>query len=91
MDGIKEQTKQSLLNMSKVLEASGSSLDKVVKTTVFLKDMNEFAQMNEVYSTVSITSCLFFCSLSLKQTSSFPSINLHVVLLKLHVFLKMYL
>ncbi|CEI98511.1 Putative Endoribonuclease L-PSP [Rhizopus microsporus] len=46
-----EQTKQSLLNMSKVLEASGSSLDKVVKTTVFLKDMNEFAQMNEVYST----------------------------------------
>ncbi|CAO3662635.1 hypothetical protein G6F70_003716 [Rhizopus microsporus] len=49
--GIKEQTKQSLLNMSKVLEASGSSLDKVVKTTVFLKDMNEFAQMNEVYST----------------------------------------
>lgn len=91
MGGIKEQTKQSLLNMSKVLEASGSSLDKVVKTTVFLKDMNEFAQMNEVYSTVSITSCLFFCSLSLKQTSSFPSINLHVVLLKLHVFLKMYL
>lgn len=60
MDGIREQTKQSLLNMSKVLEASGSSLDKVVKTTVFLKDMNEFAQMNEVYSTVSITSCLFF-------------------------------
>lgn len=60
MGGIKEQTKQSLLNMSKVLEASGSSLDKVVKTTVFLKDMNEFAQMNEVYSTVSITSCLFF-------------------------------
>ncbi|ORE11463.1 endoribonuclease L-PSP, partial [Rhizopus microsporus var. microsporus] len=51
VDGIKEQTKQSLLNMSKVLEASGSSLDKVVKTTVFLKDMNEFAQMNEVYST----------------------------------------
>jgi 2-iminobutanoate/2-iminopropanoate deaminase len=64
VDGIKEQTKQSLLNMSKVLEASGSSLDKVVKTTVFLKDMNEFAQMNEVYSTVSITSCpfLFFIS-----------------------------
>ncbi|KAG1357764.1 hypothetical protein G6F62_001318 [Rhizopus arrhizus] len=48
--GIKEQTKQVLLNMSNVLEASGSSLDKVVKTTVFLKDMNDFNSMNEVYS-----------------------------------------
>lgn len=71
MDGIKEQTKQSLLNMSKVLEASGSSLDKVVKTTVFLKDMNEFAQMNEVYSTVSITSCPFLFLIS--KTNKFFS------------------
>lgn len=51
--GIKEQTRQVLLNMSNVLEASGSSLDKVVKTTVFLKDMNDFNSMNEVYASVS--------------------------------------
>ncbi|KAI8087820.1 endoribonuclease L-PSP [Gilbertella persicaria] len=48
--GIKEQTHQSLTNMAEVLKASGSSLDKVVKTTVFLKDMNEFVAMNEVYA-----------------------------------------
>ncbi|KAI9248602.1 endoribonuclease L-PSP [Sporodiniella umbellata] len=48
--GIKEQTRQSLANLSEVLKASGSSLDNVVKTTVFLKDMNDFASMNEVYA-----------------------------------------
>jgi len=47
--GIAEQTEQVLKNLSAVLEAAGSSLDRVVKTTVFLVDMFEFAQMNEVY------------------------------------------
>ncbi|CAO3687280.1 unnamed protein product [Rhizopus microsporus] len=47
--GIKEQTEQVLKNLETVLKASGSSLDKVVKTTVFLKDMNDFVAMNEVY------------------------------------------
>ncbi|HEX8774536.1 MAG TPA: RidA family protein [Pyrinomonadaceae bacterium] len=47
--GIKEQTEQVLRNLSAVLEAAGSGLDRVVKTTVFLADMNEFAAMNEVY------------------------------------------
>ncbi|ORE11984.1 endoribonuclease L-PSP [Rhizopus microsporus var. microsporus] len=47
--GIKEQTEQVLKNLEAVLEASGSSFDKVVKTTVFLKDMNDFVAMNEVY------------------------------------------
>jgi 2-iminobutanoate/2-iminopropanoate deaminase len=46
---IQAQTERVLLNASAVLEAAGSSLSKVVKTTVFLKDMNEFAAMNEVY------------------------------------------
>ncbi|TPX56671.1 hypothetical protein PhCBS80983_g04356 [Powellomyces hirtus] len=50
--GIVPQTRQALKNMKAVLEASGSSLDKVVKTTVFLKDMNDFAEMNKVYSEV---------------------------------------
>ena len=47
--GIGEQTEQVLKNLSALLEASGSSLAQVVKTTVFLADMKEFAAMNEVY------------------------------------------
>jgi 2-iminobutanoate/2-iminopropanoate deaminase len=47
--GIAEQTEQVLRNLNAVLEAAGSSLDQVVKTTVFLADMNDFAAMNEVY------------------------------------------
>lgn len=47
---IQEQTHQVLRNLAAVLEASGASLSTVVKTTVFLADMGEFAAMNEVYS-----------------------------------------
>ena len=47
--GIAEQTEQVLKNLSAVLEAAGSGLDRVVKTTVFLADMDEFGAMNEVY------------------------------------------
>ena len=47
--GISEQTRQSLLNVKAVLEAAGASLSDVVKTTVFLSDMNNFAEMNKVY------------------------------------------
>ncbi|MCI6259990.1 MAG: RidA family protein [Pyramidobacter porci] len=47
---IEEQTRQSLENVKAVLEAAGSSMDKVVKTTVFLKDMNDFAVMNGIYA-----------------------------------------
>ena len=49
--GIKEQTERTLLNLKAVLEAGGSSLGQVVKATVFLKDMNDFAAMNAVYAT----------------------------------------
>lgn len=47
--GVREQTEQVLLNMSKVLEAAGTGLGRVVRTTVFLADMEDFAAMNEVY------------------------------------------
>lgn len=47
---VAEQTEQVFKNLSEVLTAAGSSLDKVVKTTVFLADMNDFAEMNDVYS-----------------------------------------
>ncbi len=48
-DKVAEQTEQVLRNLSEVLRAAGTSLDNVVKTTVFLADMNDFSEMNEVY------------------------------------------
>jgi 2-iminobutanoate/2-iminopropanoate deaminase len=47
--GIAEQTRQALNNLKHVIESGGSSLENVVKTTVFLKDMNDFQAMNAVY------------------------------------------
>jgi 2-iminobutanoate/2-iminopropanoate deaminase len=47
---VAEQTEQVLKNLSAVLEAAGTSLDNVVKTTVFLADMGDFAAMNDVYA-----------------------------------------
>ena len=47
---VAEQTEQVLKNLSAVLEAAGTSLNEVVKTTVFLADMNDFAAMNDVYA-----------------------------------------
>ncbi|MGE4294399.1 MAG: RidA family protein [Campylobacterales bacterium] len=47
---VKAQAEQALTNLSKVLEAAGSSMSKVVKTTLFLADMNDFAAVNEVYA-----------------------------------------
>lgn len=49
--GIQAQTRQVFMNLQAILEAAGSSLDQVVKTTVFMQDMGEFAMMNEVYAT----------------------------------------
>ena len=49
-EDIKEQTRQSLLNVKAVLEAAGMTMDDVVKTTVLLADMGDFTAMNEVYS-----------------------------------------
>ena len=49
--GVEAQTRQALRNLQAVLEAAGASLHQVVKTTVFLADMNDFAAMNAVYAT----------------------------------------
>ncbi|MBA3992863.1 MAG: reactive intermediate/imine deaminase [Cyanobacteria bacterium DS2.3.42] len=50
IDGpIADQTKRVMTNLAAILEAAGASLAKVVKTTVYLKDMGDFAEMNEVY------------------------------------------
>ena len=48
--GVKEQTRQSLTNAKAILESAGLGLQNVVKTTVFLADMGDFAAMNEVYA-----------------------------------------
>lgn len=49
-EGISAQTEQSLENVRNILKAAGSGMDSVVKTTVFLSDMNDFSEMNAVYS-----------------------------------------
>ena len=48
--GIKAQTRQSLLNVQAILKEAGLTMDNVLKTTVFLADMNDFADMNSVYA-----------------------------------------
>ena len=49
-DGIKEQTKQALTNASNILKEAGTDLSHVVKTTVYMADMGDFAAMNEIYA-----------------------------------------
>ncbi len=51
MGDVKKETRQTFENIKAILEAAGSSLDKVVKCNVYLKDINDFAAMNEVYKT----------------------------------------
>lgn len=48
-EGIEAQTRQSLDNVKAVLEAGGSSLDKAIKVTIFLKDLNDFGTVNKIY------------------------------------------
>lgn len=73
-EDIKAQAEMSLLNVKAVLEAAGSSLDKVVKTTCFLADINDFAAFNEVYARmtrVQLSSAGAICSMpNRRQTLS---------------------
>ena len=50
-EGIAEQTRQSLENVKAILAQAGTGMDRIIKTTVFLSDMNNFGAMNEVYAT----------------------------------------
>ncbi|MFQ3658691.1 MAG: Rid family detoxifying hydrolase, partial [Anaerolineae bacterium] len=50
-EGVQAQTRQALMNVKAILESQGLTLDHVVKTTVFLQNMGDFAAMNEVYAT----------------------------------------
>lgn len=49
-EGVEAQARQALTNVKKLIEASGASIDNVVKTSVFIKDMNDFAKINEIYA-----------------------------------------
>ena len=55
--GVEEQSRQALTNVKNVLAAAGSNLEKVVKTTVFLKDINDFAALNTVYGEFFSEDC----------------------------------
>lgn len=50
-EGVKAQASQALSNLSALLEAAGTSMENVVKTTVFIKEMNDFGTINEIYAT----------------------------------------
>ena len=54
-EGSVAQAKQAMTNLSNLLEAAGTNMDKVVKTTVFIKEMNDFAAINDVYKTFFTT------------------------------------
>lgn len=56
-EGIEAQTRQSLINCKAVLEAAGATLDDVIKTTVFLSDMENFSAMNSVYASFFEHDC----------------------------------
>ena len=49
-EGVEAQAEQALRNVEALLEASGTGMENVVKTTVFIKDMNDFAKINEIYA-----------------------------------------
>ncbi|OBT25940.1 regulator [Vibrio lentus] len=55
--GVSEQSRQSLLNLQYVLQAAGSDLDAVLKTTCYLSDINDFVAFNEVYKEFFETDC----------------------------------
>lgn len=49
-EGVEAQARQALTNVKNLIEASGASIDNVVKTSVFINDMNDFAKINEIYA-----------------------------------------
>ncbi len=55
--GIEEQARQALSNLAALIQASGASIENTVKTVVFIKDMNDFAKVNEIYATFFKEDC----------------------------------
>lgn len=78
---IAEKTAKILDNIKAVLEAGGSSLDKCVKITVFLTDMNNFAEMNEVYKTYFTTSLAARSTIQVAALPRFEEIEIEAIAL----------
>lgn len=81
--GIKEQTRQTLENIKKVVEAAGSSMENIVQTTIFLKDLKDYAGMNEAYAkyfkkpyparaTVGVSDLLFGMKVEIQGIAAIP-------------------
>ena len=77
--GIKEQTRRSLANVKAILEAAGLSMDKVVKTTVFMADMNDFADMNAVYAEFFSDPCPARSAVAVKTLPKGALVEIEVV------------
>lgn len=65
--GIREQTARALDNIAAVLEAAGTGLDNVVKVTVYLEDMNDFAEMNDVYASYFVSEQPARCAIEVSR------------------------
>ena len=77
--GIKEQTRRSLANVKAVLEAAGLRMDKVVKTTVYMADMNHFADMNAVYAEFFSDPCPARSAVAVKTLPKGALVEIEVV------------
>ena len=81
-DGIKAQTTQALENIKVILEEAGTGMDKVVKSTIFLADINDFAVFNEVYSTYFKAPYPARCTLAVKDVPRGALIEIDVIAVK---------
>ncbi len=77
--GVGEQTHQSLTNVSHILRAAGTDLSQVVKTTVFLADMADFAAMNEVYAQFFATPFPARCAVAVKDLPKGALVEIDVI------------
>ncbi len=80
--GIKEQTRQSLTNVQSILKAAGTDLSHVVKTTVFLASMDDFAAMNEVYAELFSQPYPARSAVAVKQLPKGALVEIEVVAVK---------
>lgn len=71
-DCVKEQTKQSLANVKAIVTAAGYQVSDIVKTTIFLADMNDFAAVNEVYQAFFVENNASFPARSCVQVARIP-------------------
>lgn len=76
---IKAQTRQSLLNVKSILEEAGTSMENVLKTTVFLADMSLFAPMNEVYAEFFAQPYPARCAFAVKELPKQALVEIEVI------------